>query len=214
MLCSCCTLSTCNRCARCCGCRGGGASGGGRSLQFFLPNVGPFWGVGIARGARGSRLFGRILSRAAPLPLGGGGVGVVEEILRGVVVGLASHPSGGRWDWRRLLLTTLHPGGSRGGGGPLLSHLSRLHLLVLLEHLLLMERVRVLLHRPTTAAAAVHLVHLLLPMLLLLHHLLLLLDLLLLEGLRMSHVGSRRWRGHRCAHGGRWILAGIRYRRG
>ena len=102
-----------------------------------------------------------------------------------------------------------------GRGGPLVSHFCRLHLLVLLEHLLLMKLMRVLLHRP----AAVHLVHLLLllPMLLLLllmHHVLLLLDLLLLEGLLVSHVGCRRRRGHWRTHRARRILAGISDRGG
>ena len=104
-----------------------------------------------------------------------------------------------------------------GCGGPLVSYFCHLHLLVLLEHLLLMKLMRVVLHRP----AAIHLVHLLLllllPMLLLLllmHHVLLLLNLLLLEGLLVSHVGRRRRGGHWRTHRGRRILAGISDRGG
>lgn len=202
---SCCIVSTSGY--GCCdyGCAGGGGCGGGRSVQLFLPDVGPFGGVGVACGARRPRLFGRVLSWAAPLPLGGRGVGVIEEVLGRIVVRRASHRSCS-WNWW-LWLLLLSAWDVCVRGCPLLSHFCRLHLLVLLEHLLLMlmKLIRVLLHRPAAAAAAIHLVHLLL--LLLMHHILLLLDLLLLHGLLVSHVGCRggRWRTHRS-----WrVLAGI-----
>ena len=195
----------------CCGCCSGCGSGGGGSSQLFLPNVGPLRGVGVSGGARRPRLFGRVLPRAAPLPLLGGGVGVVEEVLGRVVVRRASHRSRGRD--RRLLLLLRTAWDARGG--PLLGHFCRLHLLVLLEHLLLVKLMRVLLHR----SAAVHLVHLLLPLLLLLllllmDQMLLLLHLLLLEGLLVSHVGRRRRGGHWRVHGCRRSLGGISNRGG
>ena len=184
---SCCILSTCGGGGGGCG---GGGGGRGRCVHLFLPDVGPLRGIGIAGGARRPRLFGRVLSRAAPLPLGGGGVGVIEEVLRRIVVRRPSHRP---CSWNGWLLLLLLPGcwDACGRGGPLLSHFCRLHLLVLLKHLLLMlvKLVRVLLHR----SAAIHLVHLLLMLLLLMHHMLLLLDLLLLlQGLlRVSHVVCR-----------------------